>query len=81
LTLADSPVLQFDVQTSGVAAGVVIVDLARDAAPGALPPTAMVIGVDRAGAMPGVDAADFDLLLTVAPQPGTRLDCSQCSRG
>jgi Enoyl-CoA hydratase/isomerase len=69
LTLADSPVLQFDVQISGVAAGVVIVDLARDAAPGALPPTAMVIGVDRAGAMPEVDAADFDLLLTVAPQP------------
>ena len=61
--------LQFDVQASGVAAGVVIVDLARGAAPETLPPTALVIGVDRAGAMPVVDAADFDLLLTVAPQP------------
>ena len=63
-------VLQFDVQASGISAGVVILDLARDAAPEALSPTAIVIGVDRAGAMPEVNAADFDLLLTVAPQPG-----------
>src|SRR5713226_932378 len=63
------PVLQFDVQASGIAAGVVIVDLACEARPVALSPTAIVIGVDRAGAMPAVNAADFDLLLTVAPQP------------
>jgi len=63
------PVQQFDVQASGIAAGVVIVDLACDATPEALSPTVIVIGVDRAGAMPVVNAADFDLLLTVAPQP------------
>ncbi len=62
------PMLQFDVQASGIAAEVAIVDLACDAAP-ALPPTAIVIGVDRAGAMPMVNAADFDLLLTAAPLP------------
>jgi hypothetical protein len=64
-----APVLQFDVQASGIAAGVVIVDLACDTTPEALAPTAIVIGVDRAGAMPEVSAADFDLLLTVAPRP------------
>ena len=63
------PVLQFDVQASGIVARVVIVDLACDAIPQALSPTAITIGVDRAGAMPVVNAADFDLLLTVAPQP------------
>jgi len=63
------PVLQFDVQASGIAAGVVIVDLACDAMPEARSPAAIVIGVDRAGAMPVVNAVDFDLLLTVAPQP------------
>ena len=61
--------LQFDVQASDIAAEVVIVDLACDATPAALSPTAIVIGVDRAGAMPMVNAADFDLLLTAAPQP------------
>jgi enoyl-CoA hydratase/carnithine racemase len=61
--------LQFDVQASGIAAEVAIVDLACDAPPAALSPTAIVIGVDRAGAMPMLNAADFDLLLTVAPQP------------
>jgi Enoyl-CoA hydratase/isomerase len=63
------PVLQFDVQDSGIGAGVVIVDLARDAVPEAHSPTAIVIGVDRAGATPAVNAADFDLLLTVSSQP------------
>src|SRR5260370_15641914 len=63
------PVLQFDVQASGIAAGAVIVELACGARPETLSPTAIVIGVDRAGAMPTVNAADFDLLLTVAPQP------------
>lgn len=60
---------QFDVQASGIGAGVLIVDLACDATPEALSPTVIVIGVDRAGALPVVSAADFDLLLTVAPQP------------
>jgi hypothetical protein len=63
------PVLQFDLQASDIAAGTVIVDLADDALPAPLPPATIVIGVDRAGATPVVDAANFDLLLTVAPQP------------
>lgn len=63
------PVLQFDVQGSPIAAAAVIVDLAGGALPAALPPTTIVIGVDRSGAMPVVDAPAFDLLLTVAPRP------------
>jgi len=63
------PVRQFDLQASDVAAGTVIVDLAEDALPAALRPATIVIGVDRAGATPAVDTANFDLLLTVAPQP------------
>jgi len=62
-------VQQFDVQASGIAAGVVIVDLGVDAIPAARSPASITLGVDRAGAMPPVDAADFDLLLTVAPGP------------
>jgi enoyl-CoA hydratase/isomerase-like protein len=60
---------QFEVQASDLTAEVVIVDLAGDATPAALSPTAIVIGVDRAAAMPMLNAADFDLLLTAAPQP------------
>ncbi len=63
------PVLQFDAQASGIAADAVIVDVAGDARPAELSPTAIVIGLDRAGAMPALSAADFDLLLTAAPQP------------
>ena len=63
------PVLQFDVQASGMDAGVIVVDLACEAAPEALSPAAIVIGLDRAGAMPAVNAAGFDLLLTVALPP------------
>ena len=66
---AAAPMLQFDAQASDIAADVAIVDPAGDAAPAALSPTTIVIGVDRAGAMPMVNAADFDLLLTAAPQP------------
>ena len=61
--------LQFDVQASDIAADVVIVDLACDSTPAARPPTAIVIGVDRAATTPMVNAADFDLLLTAGPQP------------
>src|ERR1700722_6476229 len=63
------PGRQFDLQASDVAGGTVIVDLAEDVLPAALPPATIVIGVDRAGATPVVDTANFDLLLTVAPQP------------
>jgi hypothetical protein len=63
------PVLQWDVQATDIGAEVVIVDLSREATPGALAPTAIVIGVDRAGALPAVDLAEFDLLLTVAVPP------------
>jgi hypothetical protein len=63
------PVRQLDLQASDVAGGTVIVDLAEDALPAALRPATIVIGVDRAGATPVVDTANFDLLLTVAPQP------------
>jgi hypothetical protein len=66
---ADRSVLQFDLQASDIAAGVVIVDLACDAPAKAFSPTSIAVGVDRAGAMPEVNPADFDLLLTVAPQP------------
>ncbi len=34
-----------------------------------VPVQAVVIGVDAAGALPAVDAGDFDLLLTSAPEP------------
>jgi hypothetical protein len=60
------PVPQLELQASDIAAGVVIVDLAGDAPSPVFSPTSIVIGVDRAGAMPEVNAADFDLLLTVA---------------
>ena len=61
--------LQFDAQASDIAADVAIVDPAGDATPAALSPTTIMIGVDRVGAMPMVNAADFDLLLTAAPRP------------
>jgi enoyl-CoA hydratase/carnithine racemase len=62
-------VLQFDLQASGICAEAVIVDLACDAPPKALSPTSILIGVDRAGALPEIHEACFDLLLTAAPNP------------
>jgi len=60
---------QFDLQNSDLAPAVVIVDPAGSAAPGALAPSAIVIGVDRGGALPPIDEAQFDLLLTAAARP------------
>jgi hypothetical protein len=60
---------QLDLQDSGIAPAVVVVDLSCDAPPEAASPTSIVVGVDRAGEMPEVRTADFDLLLTAAPQP------------
>ena len=62
--------LQFDAQASDIAADVTIVDLGGRRHAGCTPrQLTIVIGVDRAGAMPMVDAAEFDLLLTAAAQP------------
>jgi hypothetical protein len=66
---ADTPVMHFDPRASGVCAEAVIVDLACGAPPKALSPTSIVIGVDRAGALPEIHEACFDLLLTAAPDP------------
>ncbi len=47
---------------------VLIVDAARFVRPAA-PVQAVIIGVDEQGLLPAVDPADFDLLLTRAPDP------------
>jgi len=60
------PALQFDVQEAGISAAAAIVDLAETVTPGEHSPTTLTIGVDRAGVLPAIGAAEFDLLLTVA---------------
>jgi hypothetical protein len=64
-------VLQFDVQAHGVAADVAVVELTENRLTAGQPaaqrvPASIVIGVDRSGAVPVVNTADFDLLLTAA---------------
>jgi hypothetical protein len=64
-----TPVLQFDIQARGIAAEVVVVELAHQRQAAAHTPTAIVIGVDRSGLLPAVSDAEFDLLLTPATPP------------
>lgn len=48
------------------------VDLEREEAPGVRAPGSILIGLDRRGALPAIDAGDYDLLLTTvaeAPRP------------
>jgi hypothetical protein len=61
-----TPVLQFDVQVRGIAAEVVVVELAHERQPASHTPTAIVIGVDRSGMLPEVNESVFDILLTSA---------------
>ncbi len=58
---------------------VLVVDAARHAAP-VVPLQALIIGVDREGALPAIDAGLFDLLLTTspaAPAPWVSVDAAR----
>lgn len=66
---------EFDVQSGGLEPALQVVDLEPGASPpgrGERPPATLLLGVDRAGALPAVEPRDFDLLLTTsgaAPRP------------